>query len=190
MIALLRNPKNKKNVNAQSSTCIKSSFKWDNLAIIITIVFDAILLSMVIAAFRSSLVLIEIFSILLAVSCALFFPIRLIVTDDTIKIRRPIGTVKVDINDILSCCIIEDEKQFFDKVIRTCGSGGAYGYWGYFRHSKYGKMRFFVTHRQQCFHIKLKDGKHYVISSEKRDEIVRFIANNSNCHGFHEHKLP
>ena len=165
-------------MKTQASTCIKSSFKWDAAAIIITIIFDAVLISCVISAFRCSIVLFEIIALLVTLLCALFFPIRLIVTEDTIKIRRPIGTVKIEMKDVLSCSIIEDEKRFFDHIIRTFGSGGAYGYWGYFHHDKYGRFRFFVTHRKQCFLVRLKDGKSYAISSEKRDGIVRFITEN------------
>lgn len=175
---VLHHRKHNADMNAQPSTCIKSFFKWDALAIVITIVFDAIMISAVISIFMDSIISLGIIFLLITVACALFFPIRLIVTEDAVKIRRPIGTVKIDMKDILSCSIIEDERRFFDHTIRTFGSGGAYGYWGCFRHEKYGKMRFFVTHRQQCFLIILKDGKHYVISSEKRDEIVSFIQSN------------
>lgn len=169
-------------MSAQSSTCIKSFFKWDTLAIVITIIFDAVLIWIVADAYMNSLLLFEIIFLLVFVACALFVPLRLIVMKDTIKIIRPIGTVKIEMKDIVCCHTIEDEKQFFDQIIRTCGSGGVYGYWGYFRHKKYGKIRFFATHRKQCFLIKLKDGKYYAISSEKRDEIVGFISENTNVH--------
>lgn len=169
-------------MNTPSSICIKSSFKWDAMAIIVTIVFNAILISFVISAFRSSIILLELISLFMAVCCAFFVPVRLIVSKDAIIIRRPIGTVKIEMSDIMSCIIVENEKQFFDKTIRTCGSGGAYGYWGYFRHERYGKIRFFVTHKKQCFLVKLKDGKHYAISSIKREEIVNFIQSNIKSH--------
>lgn len=166
-------------MSTQPSTCIKSFFKWDALAIVITIIFDAVQIWFVVDAFINSIILFEIITLLVLVACAFFFPIKLIVTKETIKIRRPVGTVKIEMRDILSCNIIEDEKQFFDHIIRTCGSGGIYGYWGYFHHEKQGKLRFFVTHRKQCFLIRLKDGEKYVISSAKREEIDRFISENT-----------
>ena len=169
-------------MSTQPSICIKSSFKWDTMAIIVTIVFNAILISFVISAFKSSIILLELVSLLMTVSCALFVPVRLIVSKDTIIIRRPIGTVKIDMSDIMNCSIVENEERFFDKTIRTCGSGGAYGYWGYFRHDVYGKIRLFVTHKKQCFLIKLNNGKYYVISSKKREKIVKFIINNIKSH--------
>lgn len=168
-------------MNDQPLTCIKSFFKWDALAIVITVIFDALLIWILVDAFINFIILFEIITLCVLLTCAIFLPIRLIVTKETIRIIRPVGTVKIEMKDILSCNVIEDEKRFFDQVIRTCGSGGVYGYWGYFRHKKYGKIRFFATHRKQCFLIRLKDGKYYAISSEKRDEIVGFIRENTNC---------
>ena len=84
--------------------------------------------------------------------------------------------MKIPLEDIKSCTIIEYSRSIFDKTIRTFGSGGLYGFIGHFKHDKYGKMRMFVTHTKQCFLIRMKDGQHFVISSPKREEIVEFIS--------------
>ena len=83
--------------------------------------------------------------------------------------------MKIPLEDIKSCTIIEYSRSIFDKTIRTFGSGGLYGFIGHFKHDKYGKMRMFVTHTKQCFLIRMKDGRHFIISSPKREEIVEFI---------------
>ena len=144
--------------------------------IVVTILVNALFVSMVISAFRSSILVLKILSLVILISPALFIPLRLIVTKKRLKIWRPIGKVEIQFADIKSCSLIEDSRSIFDKTIRTCGSGGLYGYLGHFRHDKYGKMRMFVTHTKQCFLIQMKDGQNFVISSPKRDEIVKFIS--------------
>ena len=159
-----------------NTTRITSSFPMSPLIIIITILTNALFVSMVISAFRSSILVLEILSLTILVSPALFIPLRLIINEKSLRIWRPIGKVEIRLEDIKSCSIIEDSRSIFDKTIRTCGSGGLYGCLGHFRHDKYGKMRMFVTHMQQCFLIRMKDGRNFVVSSPKRDEIVEFVC--------------
>jgi len=143
--------------------------------LVVTVLVNALFVSMVISAFRSSILAIEILSLVILISPALFAPLRLIVDEKSLRIWRPIGKVEIQLEDIKSCNIIEDNRGFFDKTIRTCGSGGLYGCLGHFRHSVYGKMRLFVTHLKQCFMIRMKDGRIFVVSSPKRKEIMEFI---------------
>ena len=105
----------------------------------------------------------------------LFLPIRLIVTDQKVRIIRLCGWVKIDVSDIKSCVIIKDSEDFFNNGVRRFGSGGMYGVLGHFKHDRLGKMRCFVTHREQCFLVKTKNDRIFVISSPKREEIVSFI---------------
>ena len=88
----------------------------------------------------------------------------------------PWTKVEIPLEDVKSCSITDDSRSIFDKTIRTWGSGGMYGCLGHFRHSTYGKMRMFVTHMQQCFLIRMKDGRNFVVSSPKREEIVKFVC--------------
>ena len=158
-----------------SATKIASAFPMSPLIIVVTVLVNVLFISMVISAFRSSILVLEILSLTILISPALFIPLRRIVAEDSLSIWRPIGKVEIQLEDIKSCSIIEDSRSFFDKAIRTFGSGGLYGYLGHFKHDKYGKMRMFVTHTKQCFLIRMKDGRNFVVSSPKREEIVEFI---------------
>ncbi|MBQ8957412.1 MAG: hypothetical protein IJ057_02735 [Bacteroidales bacterium] len=158
-----------------NSTRITSSFPMSAMIIIITTLFNFLILSMVISAFRSDILVLEILSLTFLIVPALFIPLRLIVSEKSLRIWRPIGKVEIQIADIETCSVIEDSRSIFDKTIRTFGSGGAYGFLGRFRHDTLGKIRMFVTHTDQCFLIKTKDGKNFVVSSPKREEIVEFI---------------
>ena len=83
--------------------------------------------------------------------------------------------------EISNVSISKKIAEYYSEFKEVCDKkgGSAAEYWGYFHHEKQGKMRFFVTHRKQCFLIRLKDGEKYVISSAKREEIDRFISENT-----------
>ena len=154
---------------------IKSFFPWDFLISIITIVFNALFIFCVYDAFRTGVLAFEIISLCIIIIPILFLPIRLIVTDQELRIIRLCGFVKIDVSDIKSCVIIKDSEDFFNNGVRRFGSGGMYGVLGHFKHDRLGKMRCFVTHREQCFLVKTKSNRCFVISSPKREEIIAFI---------------
>lgn len=154
---------------------IKSFFPLDFLISIITIVFNALFIFCVWDAFRTGVLAFEIISLCIIIIPILFLPIRLIVTDQELRIIRLCGFVKIDVSDIKSCVIIKDSEEFFNNGVRRFGSGGMYGVLGHFKHDRLGKMRCFVTHREQCFLVKTKNDRIFVISSPKREEIVSFI---------------
>ena len=154
---------------------ITSAFPMSALMIIITTLYNLLILAMVYHAFQSSIIVLKIISLVFLISPIFFLPLHLVVDEKNLKIWRPIGKVEIRLEDIKSCSFIEDSRSFFDKTIRTFGSGGLYGFLGHFKHNYYGKMRMFVTHTKQCFLIRMKDGQNFVVSSPKRGEIVKFV---------------
>ena len=156
---------------------IKSFFQWDLLISIITIVFNVLFVLCVWDAFQTDVLAFEIISLCFIIVPVLFLPIRLIVTDQELRIIRLCGRVKINASDIKSCMIIKDSDEFFNNGIRRFGSGGMYGVLGHFKHNRLGKMRCFVTHREQCFLVKTKSNRIFVISSPKREIIVTSINN-------------
>lgn len=162
------------------TTRITSPFPMNALIIIVTTLVNLLFVHIVYLTFRDDIMVLKIFALAMLIGPALFIPLRLIVNEKSLRIWRPIGKVEIPIEDIKSCSVIEDSRSFFDKTIRTWGSGGMYGCLGHFRHETLGKMRMFVTHTGQCFLIKTKDGKNFVISSPKREEIVEFIVRRIN----------
>ena len=146
------------------------------LIIIVTTLANLLFVHIVYITFRDDIMVLKIFALAMLIGPALFIPLRLIVNEKSLRIWRPIGKVEIPIEDIKSCSVIVDSRSIFDKTIRTFGSGGLYGCLGHFRHETLGKIRMFVTHTDQCFLIKTKDGKSFVVSSPKREEIVEFIS--------------
>lgn len=61
--------------------------------------------------------------------------------------------------------------------IRLCGSGGFFGYWGYFSDIIIGQYFGYYADRSQCFYIRLKNGRQYVASCENHIAMTAAIEN-------------
>ena len=59
--------------------------------------------------------------------------------------------------------------------LRLCGSGGFFGYWGYFNDIMIGSYFGYYGSRSSCILIKLKDGKQYVLGCENSSVMVDYI---------------
>lgn len=62
--------------------------------------------------------------------------------------------------------------------IRLCGSGGLFGYWGYFSDIMIGTYFGYYGSRSYCFLVKLKNGKQYVLGCENPVAMVEYIESN------------
>lgn len=151
-------------------------FHWESVVTIITIIVNILLIALFIHAVCSDNLFNQIFVLIILIGAALFVPICLSLNSESLKIRRPIGKICIRLQDIKLC--YEVNRNDLDDYVRTFGSGGAYGLLGNFKHHKYGKVRFFVTDRNQCFIVRTKDGRNYMISSPLRDEIIKMINKN------------
>ncbi len=89
----------------------------------------------------------------------------------------------VKLNRLLSGakCFHYDEIETVDTCypsaggLRLCGSGGFFGYWGYFSDIMIGSYFGYYGSRNNCFMIKLKNGKQYVIGCDNAISIVDYI---------------
>lgn len=59
--------------------------------------------------------------------------------------------------------------------IRLCGSGGFFGYWGYFSDIMIGTYFGYYGSRDNCMLLKLKNGHQYVIGGSNIPALVNFI---------------
>lgn len=59
--------------------------------------------------------------------------------------------------------------------IRLCGSGGFFGYWGYFNDIMYGNYFGYYGSRDHCFIVELKEGRKYILGCENQVEFVKSI---------------
>ena len=102
-----------------NTTKFTSAFPMSPLIVIITTLYNLLILSMVYNAFRSSIIILEIISLVFLISPSFFIPLRLVVTEKNLRIWRPIGKVEIPLENIKSCTIIEDCRSIIDNTIRT-----------------------------------------------------------------------
>lgn len=147
--------------------------------IIITIVTFGVLLTGAAMTYNTpnkSIILI-IITVLITLSGLFYCPLSVSIDSDELKIRRLLaGDKRFKISDIT------DTDTCYPSAagIRLCGSGGFFGYWGYFSDILIGQYFGYYADRSQCFYIRMKNKKQYVISCRNHTEIVKNIQTQIN----------
>lgn len=104
---------------------------------------------------------------------ALYFCPRTVeATSSGVTLRRLLGAPKVFTYDSVS-----EVDTCYPSLggIRLCGSGGFFGYWGYFSDIMFGTYFGYYGSRDRCFLLKLKNGRQYVIGCEDPHAMVDYI---------------
>ncbi len=106
-----------------------------------------------------------------AFSCLFYSPLSIELTDDSLLINRSLRIKEIPLSAIYSvelCPPTMGEK-------RICGSGGMFGYWGWFSQRDLGKYFAYYGKASDCFLVKLKSGKQYLLGCEDAPEMVEEI---------------
>lgn len=94
-------------------------------------------------------------------------PRSLSVSEDSVIIQRWLGQVEICRKDII---LVRRKNQIW-KDSRNFGSGGLFGYIGYFSSKSEGKYFAYVKDSKSMVYIQTKD-QNYVVSCEKSDELI------------------
>jgi len=100
-----------------------------------------------------------------------FHPSAYIVTTNAIEIIRPFKSIKIRKEEIESISEISSNQLGFG--IRRFGSGGLFGYFGWYSSNKIGKYLNYTTHSKLLALIQLKSGLKILVSPNT----FSFIAN-------------
>lgn len=105
-----------------------------------------------------------------------YYPKSLESTDSKVIIHRLYN------DKVFECSEIAAVERCYPSAggLRLCGSGGFFGYWGYFTDVMIGNYFGYYGDRSQCILIKLKNGKQYVVSCVNPDEMVKSIKSHIN----------
>lgn len=57
------------------------------------------------------------------------------------------------------------------NFVRTFGSGGFFGWWGWFRNQELGKFMVYASDLDHVFLVEIKSGKNYVVSCSDPETI-------------------
>ncbi|NUY80591.1 hypothetical protein HUK80_06770 [Flavobacterium sp. MAH-1] len=106
-----------------------------------------------------------------------FAPTRFALGDEGITIRRFWTDVFIPFDKIKSARKVE--KIPSKGLIRTMGSGGFFGYYGYFSNTEFGAMKWYVTHRSNVIMIEVGSEK-VLISPDEEDDFLAVLRQKTN----------
>lgn len=112
-------------------------------------------------------------SAILIVWCALaliYMPMSISVDNKELNVNRSLWIKRIPLAEISS---IESVQP---SGCRMCGSAGWFGYWGWFRDSSLGKYFAFYGNTSDCFFVRLKNGKQYMLGCDDHEAIVSFVS--------------
>ena len=110
--------------------------------------------------------------IILCLATLLYMPLSIEITDNNLIINRSLRSKVIalsSIKDIRLCPPTMAEK-------RICGSGGWFGYWGWFRERDLGKYFAYYGKASDCFLVVLKDGSKYMLGCKDAPELAQYIS--------------
>lgn len=107
-------------------------------------------------------------------SCLFYAPTYIEATETELIIHRVLKNKVIPYNQITEAerCVPST------GGLRLCGSGGLFGYWGYFNDIIIGSYFGYFGNKDQCILLKLKGGKKYVISCENPNVMLQEISKN------------
>lgn len=103
---------------------------------------------------------------------AYFAPINIEATPDFVEISMLARRKRIPLKDIVS---VQSCKPTMG-AIRICGSGGYFGYWGWFRESDIGKYFAYYGRASDCFLLTLSDGRKYMLGCTDSHNMAAYIG--------------
>ena len=100
-----------------------------------------------------------------------FSPIAIKVEAGKVVIISPLMNHSITISEIESVELFKPTMG----AVRICGSGGFMGYWGKFAEGDIGKYTAYYGKASDCFLVRLKDGRKYLLGCENPSEMVDYI---------------
>ena len=108
----------------------------------------------------------------LCLSALFYMPLSISADDHELTIRRSLRIKSIpmtDIQDVKLCPPTMGER-------RICGSGGWFGYWGWFRERDLGKYFAYYGKSSDCFLVTLSDGRKYMLGCKDAPAMVEYIS--------------
>ncbi|MGN0224082.1 MAG: PH domain-containing protein [Muribaculaceae bacterium] len=107
-----------------------------------------------------------------AVIPALYFcPLSVEVDDEAVTVNFPLRHRSFKLSDIASA----DDVQPTMGEWRICGSGGFFGYWGWFSNKVLGRYFAYYGRGSECFIIRLRSGRIYMLGCADHLTVLQCI---------------
>lgn len=100
-----------------------------------------------------------------------FCPLSITLTDTAIEINKALSIKSIPLN------IVKTVQLYPAPIgsIRTCGSGGFLGVWGWFYYKQIGKYFAYYGKASDCFLVELTDGRKYLLGCKNAPKMVEAI---------------
>jgi hypothetical protein len=108
----------------------------------------------------------------------LFAPIRYSISPGEIIVHRLGPNIVIPIKNIISVMRV-DEEDFYFSTLRMFGSGGFFGYYGWFWNNKLGMYKAYGTNKYNAVLIKIAGNKKILVSPDRPDEFMQLITDHS-----------
>lgn len=110
--------------------------------------------------------------LLILLSGLYYCPKYVEVTPSRLIISRLLTKKYIPMSDVVSV----EPYQRTMNFMRLCGSGGVFGFWGWFRNQELGRFFVYATSLKQLVLVTLASGRRYVVSCENAQEMAAQIA--------------
>lgn len=111
-------------------------------------------------------------AIMILLLCALIYmPLPISVSDNELNVNRSFKVKTIRLSEIRTIELCQPTLA----ERRICGSTGIFGYWGWFREKDLGKYFAYYGKSSDCFLVRLKDGRQYMLGCENPQAIVSYI---------------
>ena len=100
-----------------------------------------------------------------------YMPLSISVDKTAIYINRSLKIKAIPLQNVLSVKMCSPTMG----AIRICGSGGFFGYWGWFKERDLGKYFAYYGRSSDCFLVELKNGRKYMLGCKNPQKMVEYI---------------
>lgn len=101
-----------------------------------------------------------------------YCPMYIKLTDNSLNVETSFRIKSFPLDDIAEVKICPPTMSEH----RLCGSGGFFGYWGWFREPSIGKYFAYYGMASQTFLIRLKSGRQYMLGCRDSKEMAKALA--------------
>ena len=161
-----------------AKTILKKRVKLSTWSIIMTIVTMAFLIGICVWQFSKTTNEFFCWLLLAIVVIWSFFtlfysPMYIVLTEDSINVETLMRKRRIPLDEIASVKICPPTMSEH----RICGSGGYFGYFGWFREPSIGKYFAYYGMASQTFLIRLKSGRQYMLGCKDSKEMAKELGN-------------
>jgi|GEM_PF-3942267 len=118
------------------------------------------------------LVGVMLFILLYLASALLLMPYDISIEGDKLYRTTPVWTWVISLSDVKAVTPID---SYFDLGKCKLGSYGLLGFWGKWHSAKFGDYTAFYGRPDQCFFVRLKNGKGYMLGCKENEALMQAI---------------